>query len=152
MADVDQDLKALQKARDFTKSAPLSFRFKADWDQVARFAKEAYVGLRRAGAKYQDQYFEALALAGQGHENTNLFNQSGMDREELADAQAKLPNANTNTVVETYKQAARMFQLNSQIERCAEVLMRAARFAEEKKVCTLGYTFAPQCYAFSSHP
>ncbi len=134
-SDLDNGLKSLKKAEEFSKSSVLAFRFKPDWDQTARFAKDASGYLRRAGPKSVDTLIKALRLSAQAHENINAFNQAALDLEEVADILVKLPSAEMLTEsISTYKAASRLFRLNNQSERAASLLMKGAKAAEEGKV------------------
>lgn len=88
--EVDKASKLMKKAREQSKPSVLSFRFKPDFDQVARYAKEAAVVLRRLPERYIPNLIEALQLSGEANEQMNMFNTAGIDFDELAECYIKL--------------------------------------------------------------
>ena len=127
--------KAFKKAKDFTQSSITSFRFKPDWDQTARWAKEAATAYMRAGAGYADKHREALLLSSTAHENINAWNQAATDMQTYAEMSAKASGVKLDDVLKAFRASSRLFRLNQQVERAAAVLMKAADVAQDQKVC-----------------
>lgn len=101
-------------------------RWSPDWEQAARFYRDAIKYYRLSGTEYQNELIQCYRESAVAHEAENSFHTAAQHLEAAADLMSKKTIDNPATIFELYQQSSRLYRLNSSPDQAAKVLVKAA--------------------------